>query len=114
MKFFFSNFALFSTALLLLIHFSVKAQIKLPVVIGDNMVLQRGQNVPVWGKASPGSRLKVTFAGQSKYTRAAEDSSWRVDLDPLAASFQPAAMVKFQISLLAKFGFVRASLTWPI
>ena len=34
------------------------AAVTLPHVFGDNMVLQRGQRVPVWGKADPGERVK--------------------------------------------------------
>jgi len=30
---------------------------------GDNMILQREMNVPVWGTDDAGSRIQVTFAG---------------------------------------------------
>ena len=32
----------------------------------DNMVLQRGMRVPVWGTAQPGESVTVSFAGQTK------------------------------------------------
>ena len=30
------------------------ADVKLPAIIGDNMVLQQGMKVPIWGWAAPG------------------------------------------------------------
>lgn len=37
--------------------------VELPRVFGDNMVLQRSQRVPVWGKAKSGEKITVEFAG---------------------------------------------------
>lgn len=51
----------------------------------DNMVLQRGIDLPVWGKASPGSVITVAYDGQRKTTTADKDGAWRVTLDPLKA-----------------------------
>ncbi len=58
----------------------------LPHVFGDNMVLQRGQRVPVWGSGAPGEKVTVEFAGQSVSATAGADGRWRLDLAPLAAS----------------------------
>ena len=52
----------------------------------DNMVLQRGMAVPVWGVADPGERVTVTFAGQEKSATADAKGAWRVALDPMEAS----------------------------
>ena len=41
----------------------------------DNMVLQRDIAVPVWGKAEPGSKVVVQFAGQEKPATADKDGS---------------------------------------
>jgi len=70
----------------------VQAAVKLPNVFGDNMVLQRGQKVPVWGKADPGERVTVSFAGQSVSATAGADGKWRVDLAPLEASAEAREM----------------------
>jgi hypothetical protein len=45
--------------------------------------------VPVWGWSTPGSQITVTFAGQECRTTTAPNGSWRVDLEPLAASAEP-------------------------
>jgi len=55
--------------------------------------------VPVWGWSKPGTKVIVKFAGQEKSTVvAASDNGmdvakWRVELDPLKGSFEPAEMV---------------------
>ncbi len=43
-----------------------RAEVKLPAIISDHMVLQRDVPVPIWGWASPGEEVAVTFAGQTK------------------------------------------------
>ncbi len=55
----------------------------------DNMVLQRGMRVPVWGTAQPGENVTVSFAGQTKRGTAGTDGRWRVDLDQMVASRNP-------------------------
>ncbi|MEI7901912.1 MAG: autotransporter-associated beta strand repeat-containing protein [bacterium] len=55
-------------------------------VFADNMVLQRGVSVPVWGTAEPGQIVSVTFAGQTKTATAGADRNWMVRLDAMAAN----------------------------
>ena len=47
------------------------------------MVLQRGMNVPIWGWADPGEQVTVSFAGQTKRTKASAKGRWMVKLGPL-------------------------------
>jgi len=65
------------------------ADVTLAKVLGDHMVLQRGEAVPIWGKAAPGEKVKVRFANQQKLATTNAKGEWRVDLEPLAASAQP-------------------------
>jgi sialate O-acetylesterase len=69
------------------------AAVTLPSVFGDNMVLQRAKQVPVWGNAAPGEKVTVAFAGQEKSTTASERGIWQVTLDPLTASKTPQPFV---------------------
>ncbi|NQU10124.1 hypothetical protein HQ590_04995, partial [bacterium] len=69
------------------------AELKLATVFGDNMVLQRDRPVPVWGWAEPGDNITVTFAGQTKTTRADSLGAWKVTLDSLSASAVPQELV---------------------
>ena len=73
--------------------FSTRAELKLPVIFGDNMVLQQQQAVPVWGWSSPGAEVTVKFSGQSKATRAGADGKWLVKLGKLKASAEPQSLV---------------------
>ena len=65
---------------------SASADVKLGIPFSDNMVLQRGRAVPVWGTAEPGEKVSVSFAGQTREAVAKADGKWRVDLAPLEAS----------------------------
>jgi sialate O-acetylesterase len=71
---------------------SASGNVTLPKVIGDAMVLQRQRPVPIWGHASPGESVTVTFAGQSKTATADSGGSWNVSLDAMEASSDGRAM----------------------
>jgi sialate O-acetylesterase len=75
-----------------LVAAALRADVRLPAVISNHMVLQRDAVVPVWGWADAGEKITVAFAGQTRTATAAADGAWRVTLDPLRASAEPAAM----------------------
>lgn len=68
---------------------AVRANVSLPGIFGDHMVLQRDAAVPVWGMASPNEKVTVEFAGQRKGAVADAEGKWTVWLDPLPASAEP-------------------------
>jgi len=51
-------------------------------IFGDDMVLQRKANVPVWGMAKPGSQISVSVSWNNKTyrTQATKDSAWKLIL----------------------------------
>ena len=61
------------------------AAVRLPAILSDQMVLQAGQPVAIWGWASPEEAVTVTFLGQSQATRAGAGGRWSVTLSPLPA-----------------------------
>lgn len=69
------------------------AEVTLSPYFQDGAVLQQGKTVPVWGHAESGEKVAVEFKGQKKETTADAEGRWRVDLDPLTASAEPAEMV---------------------
>ena len=69
------------------------AQVKLPKVIANNLVLQRNQPVPIWGWAKPNEAVSVSFKGQQKSTTTNAEGYWKVMLSSLLASNEPAEMV---------------------
>ena len=65
------------------------ADVKLPAIFGDHMVLQQDSKIPVWGWAAPGENVGVKLGKQSAKTQAGPDGKWRVDLKPIAHSATP-------------------------
>jgi len=61
------------------------ADVKLPAIISDEMVLQRGVDIPVWGWADPGEKVNVKFADQTRKTVADNKGSWKVRFKPAKA-----------------------------
>lgn len=62
---------------------AVPAQLRLPAIFGDHMVLQQKQANPVWGWASPGETIKVAINGQSHITEADKNGYWKIMLRPI-------------------------------
>ncbi|WP_165232963.1 sialate O-acetylesterase [Aquisphaera insulae] len=62
-----------------------RADVKLPAIFGDHMVLQRGQADRIWGWADPGEEVTVGVSpgDQSKSAKAGADGKWEVSLDAL-------------------------------
>ncbi len=60
-----------------------QADVKLPNVFGDHMVLQQGQKNKVWGLADAGEAVTVSIDQQSHKVAAGADGKWHVMLDPL-------------------------------
>ncbi|KAF2330560.1 sialate O-acetylesterase [Flavobacterium ginsenosidimutans] len=63
-----------------LITFSINAQIKLPRLISDGMVLQRDTKINIWGWASPKEKIELDFKGKKYNTTTAEDGKWSIQL----------------------------------
>ena len=77
------------SALLLLLSLSfagaARADVRVPSVIGDNMVLQQGRKVRLWGTAEPGERVAVSFKGSGARATADARGRWEVFIGPLKA-----------------------------
>ena len=68
------------------------AEIGLPSILSDYMVLQRELPVPIWGWTEPGETVTVSFADQEKSAEADAHGKWEVRLDPMEASAQGRTM----------------------
>jgi sialate O-acetylesterase len=77
---------------LLLFTTAAMAVVKLPAVISDNMVLQRGKPVPIWGWADKGEEVIVSLSGQTLSSSANEDGYWKVVFSALDIG-QPLEMI---------------------
>lgn len=59
------------------------ADVKLPALIGDNMVLQQGRQVAIWGTADAGEQVTVSIGEQKQSAMADATGKWKVVLGPL-------------------------------
>ena len=62
------------------------AELRLPNIFGDAMVLQRNKPVKVWGWAKAGAEVKVAIAGQETTTKAGAAGKWAATLPAMKAS----------------------------
>ena len=60
--------------------------VTMPAVFGDHMVLQREVPVAIFGQADPNEQIQVSFAGDTKTTKADAKGAWLVHLDPMPAN----------------------------
>jgi sialate O-acetylesterase len=61
------------------------ADVKLPKLISNGLVLQRDANIPVWGWASPGEKVTVSFQGKKYNTKASAEGTWTITLPKMKA-----------------------------
>ncbi len=65
---------------LLLLACFARADVKLPYILADHMVVQRGQAVHIWGKAEPAETVTVSFRGAASTAAADALGRWSVYL----------------------------------
>ena len=58
------------------------AGVRLPAIVGDQMVLQRDVDLNIWGWATKGEKVTLRFRGAYYYTEAGEDGKWHVRIPP--------------------------------
>tara|TARA_R110002020_G_scaffold85914_6_gene211930 strand:+ start:88549 stop:90507 length:1959 start_codon:yes stop_codon:yes gene_type:complete len=76
----------FITAVLLLLTTATSiAEVRLPKLISDGMVLQRDTKLPVWGWADAYEKITITFNGKKYKTTASADGKWSVELPKMKA-----------------------------
>lgn len=68
--------------LVVLFSLGIQANVRLPKLFNDNMVLQRNKPIPVWGWAAPHEKIQLRFKGQIKTTQADANGKWAVKLAP--------------------------------
>ena len=61
----------------------MKADVRMPLIFGDHMVLQQDTKIAIFGWADAGETVEVVFAGQKVKTTADTDGTWRVNLKPI-------------------------------
>ena len=67
-------------SLLLLTPSLLLAELSVPHFFSDHMVLQRERPAAIWGKATAGAEIKISFKGQSATTQTGADGKWRTQI----------------------------------
>ncbi|MBC8375914.1 MAG: sialate O-acetylesterase [FCB group bacterium] len=62
---------------------SILADVQLPALFQDHMVLQQMTEIPVWGWANPGEKIHLEFADQQKNLEANDVGEWSTSLTPI-------------------------------
>lgn len=68
-----------------------QAKVRLPHVLGDNMILQQNTQARLWGWDTPGKTVKVTTSWSSKQesVKTGKDGRWLVSIKTPKASYAP-------------------------
>ena len=56
------------------------ANVRMPLLFSDGMVLQRNKEIPVWGWAEANEKVEVRFNKQIKTIQADKDGKWMIKL----------------------------------
>ncbi len=73
---------IFALLTIALISFTAQAEIKLPHIIADNMMLQQKSKCPLWGWANPGEKVIIKSSwGAKSETITDENGKWLTTID---------------------------------
>jgi sialate O-acetylesterase len=98
------------------------AQIRMPRIFSDHMVLQRDAGLKVWGWASAGERVTVSIDKQKKTARADRNGNWSVLLDPMNVGGPLEMVIKGKNTIIFKdiligdvwLGSGQSNMEWPV
>ncbi len=113
---------LFSAASVLFAN-SLFADVRLPAVFSDHMVLQQQHKIRIWGWADAGEAVSVTLGSNRETAKANATGRWQVELAPMLASKVPTTItVKGNNTLEIKDVLVgevwlcsgQSNMEWPV
>jgi sialate O-acetylesterase len=99
------------------------AGVRLPKIIGSNMVLQRNQECRIWGWADPGEKVSLEFNEVKKITRAHADGTWNVTLPAMKAGGPYKMVIEGAKDLIELDGILvgdvwicsgQSNMVWPV
>ena len=79
------NHILITCLILFMLPVLVQANIKLPLLLSNGMVLQRDTKLIIWGWASPGEKVQVRINKKTISTVTDSNGNWKVSLPPMKA-----------------------------
>ena len=74
------NLSIFIVSTLFILSFQLKAEVKLPAIFGDNMVLQQQTDAAIWGTAKANKTVKVSTSWNKKSysTKTDSNGNWKL------------------------------------
>jgi sialate O-acetylesterase len=69
------------------------ANVTLPAIFGDHMMLQQDTKIPVYGWADPGEQVQVSLGKEQLRTEADAQGNWRVEFPPRVNTANPTTLV---------------------
>lgn len=99
------SFFIVLSTISLLLNSTAVADVSLPSIISDNMVLQQQAYVPIWGYADPAEKITIesSWHVDEKYTTVADtDGNWLIKIHTPKASGPYALIIKGQNQLTIK------------
>lgn len=69
-----------TASILLLIAITTSAEVRLPSIIADGMVIQRERPVHIWGEADEKEAVTIAWKGAEYKTKADGDGKWSIEL----------------------------------
>ncbi|QGJ69109.1 Sialate O-acetylesterase [Planctomycetales bacterium 10988] len=101
---------------------AVQAEVSLPSIFTDHMVLQREHENKIWGSASAGEEITLTINEQSVSTTADDDGKWEAKLPPMPAGGPHEIQISGENELTLKDVLVgevwvcsgQSNMAWPV
>lgn len=101
---------------------SAQAELRLPKIIGDSMVLQRDKPLPIWGWDNPGTDVNVSLGTATSKAKADGTGYWRVELaaqpagGPLTLTVQGSSSVTIKDVLVGEVWICsgQSNMEWPV
>ncbi len=105
-----------------LMNSGLRADVTIPYILSDNMVLQRDVPVNIWGWAKPGEKVTVTIGSQKLSAKANKNGEWKVQLKPNPAGGPFELTIKGKNTIALKnilYGDVwlcggQSNMEWPL
>ena len=88
-NYYLSKLSVISICLLSNAFSDAKASLRVAKIFSDNMVLQQGALVPVWGVSDPEKKVTAEFAGQKVVVTSDERGKWKLNLKPMEVNADP-------------------------
>jgi len=72
----------YTVFILLIFSMFTTANVKMPLLFSDGMVVQRNKEIPIWGFADANEKVEVHFNKQIVKTQADKNGKWMLKLNP--------------------------------